>query len=835
MLGSSGKAAAALLVGMGLLTSIMAFSLPHFDPDTPLPWDMSHHYLGALAFRDALAEGSPAELAHVLLDHDLYPPGHSLLLGGWILVAGESAPSLFLFRVLAPWMLLLGVGWAARLARIRGRGAAILLAALLVAASPRLLSLAGTFLVDLPAAILAVFALLALAAVGSPFRRSLALVAYFLITATLLTKYNVGLPLIPAALAVTAWWWRAGERRAARALLLVAILALASWTAFLFLQVDGWASFLAFARNRANSTDWSSAARLRWYLEEFTGRFFLTPWLAGTALVLAAGTLLRVRRPLVAGIGVYLAVTVAALAKHPYLLDRNLVSAVVWILVLASLGGAELLGSLRSRWPRIAVGGVARAGGTALIASAALAGVVLLLFQSASATGEDLEREFGAYAERLIPLSRFVRKQLGSRESCRVIGTFNAFSPGWVQILWRRVPPTRRAHLEIDFPYLGRLSSTGLDPSPDPAYRELVDGWVRRESPEVVVEIELQAGSPLRDEDYARWNAWKLNLVQAVRNHPSARRSRRLRLGAERVVVETITLRHEPIRYLSGWGREEPWGRWAIESTAALLIPAPAAGCRVELEAASFEGLSGVQHCVVRCGGKAIAAFELSGPSWAWKTFSWEIPVSVGPGAVELDFEFSGRYPGNELDPTLRALPIRTLLISTPPSRPKGFPRLAQQESHDGEDEKDHPHPGVHLEEGPVDAAQIASAHQPVFVGQEGGHHQDPDRPGPSQGLGGSGAREEQDRDGVADPSHPEGTAIAQGGAHAVQAFGAVELGILAAVDDVEARHPEQHPGAQPEGKGGEGAPHRQPGPDGRGGQAQAQEEVGQGGEPLRE
>ena len=75
----------------------------------PLPWDMSHHYLGGQAFQQALATGSLATMVDQLRATDLYPPGHSLWLGLWLQLTRTSPVSGVLFQLSTLWACILGL------------------------------------------------------------------------------------------------------------------------------------------------------------------------------------------------------------------------------------------------------------------------------------------------------------------------------------------------------------------------------------------------------------------------------------------------------------------------------------------------------------------------------------------------------------------------------------------------------------------------------------------------------------------------------------------------------------------------------------------------------
>ncbi len=143
-----------VVLGATLLATLNLLASPHFDLASPLPWDMSHHYLGALEFRDALMRGSVAELSESLLQKDLYPPVHSILFGTWIAGGGESWWSFSLFL----WVTLAGFVSAVAIAvgsTPRGKSRiAVVLASAFLGASPRLMALAGSYLVDFVAGVL---------------------------------------------------------------------------------------------------------------------------------------------------------------------------------------------------------------------------------------------------------------------------------------------------------------------------------------------------------------------------------------------------------------------------------------------------------------------------------------------------------------------------------------------------------------------------------------------------------------------------------------------------------------------------------------------------------
>lgn len=654
---------------MMLLALLLHSSASPYDPDVPLPWDMSHHFLGALQCRDAIAHHSLSNFSRALFESDLYPPGHSVILGSWLLAVGSSTLSLFLFRCFVLWIFVLAMVWAAGpLLRCKS-WLVVTLGCLLLGCYGRFMALAGSYMVDAPAAVLALLSLAALA--WAMQRRGFfsLLSAFALVSFTLLTKYNVGLPLIPAALALGGVSWIRHERAFALKICAVGLLALVVWALFLTVQVDGWNAFLQFASNRANSLDWSMLQRLRWYRDVFVKESFVWPTLGWSCLALALLALVLEHRPFILVSGVYVGSTLMALSRHPYLLERNLLPSGLILIMLAAIGGAILLDRFATVLPHSAHAPL-------LILGCAAAGYALL--GSEGMARERTKRVFGWNGQRLEAVSSFIDAGMRQHPTCRVVGTFDAFSPGWVQILAKRIPLASRPQLAIGFPYPGTSSRTGIDPAPDARYLATVRNWEQREDPEFVIDIDVLPSSVFHDRDYELWNAWKQNLIRAIRSSPSARLLARASADSQRVVVEALSLENAPIQFGEGWGPEEPWGRWANRKEATLRIPAPAAGSQVELTAAGFDGQKQKQACTVSCEGEIIARFEVDPTPWQWHTYVFRLPGGHGEGSLVITFHFEYLDPGDKFDPRPRSLPFRSILVSVPGFAPP--PREPPQE-----------------------------------------------------------------------------------------------------------------------------------------------------------
>jgi hypothetical protein len=239
--------------------------------DTPLPWDEAGHFVDAYALSEGVREGDGAGIRRVLLGPDQYPPGHSVVLGLWMWIFGATvSASLTLgFVIYAATALLL--------ARVH------LVAALLFLVSPFFGGIAPALMVEPLADLLLVAALVCFPNSRAHSMRCVVKFVAFglLVLATVLTKYNVGLPLIAAAL-ITAASMR--DRRILIATSITSAAVVLGWVAFLHAQTDGWEMFREFAVNRSNSAGAGLLARLDWYALTFR-RDLLTHPLIGAILV----------------------------------------------------------------------------------------------------------------------------------------------------------------------------------------------------------------------------------------------------------------------------------------------------------------------------------------------------------------------------------------------------------------------------------------------------------------------------------------------------------------------------------------------------------------------
>lgn len=645
-----------------LLVSSLAFvatAPPRLDLWTPLTWDQAQHFLDALSVRNALAAGSPGELGHALLAPNLYPPGYASALGVWMTVAGQGALSLLLFRlctllacVAALWLCALTLPRKHRPIFQAGSAAALLVTVPVIV-------LAGTFMVELTAVALA---LAALAAIASPVAsatsaRSRVLTIAMLVSATLLTKYNIGLPLLPAAIAVASLRSVRRERREAMILLAATLLALAFFALFLCVQRNGWHNFRDFATNRANSADLPPVRRLLWYLNLYARTCVVRPVLAAILGALALAGIAKGRNALSLAATIYICVALAALSLHPYLLDRNLLAVAAVIAIPVGLGLVATNEALRR---------LGRRGRMTLAALAAVA-LALVFVEERIAIASQRETYFRPELSRLAPLSRFVESAFRRVGSCRVIGTFNEFSAGWVRILWLRTHPHGEERLAAEFPYPLSAGRGAMDSQDDPAYTRQVMQWAGDDPEESLLIIGIADGSRWADEDYRRWNCWKRNSARAAAGLATFRALDGLDASEDGLRAEFRARETPDIIYGDGWGAAEAWGRWALARSARLELHPPAGPARLLVVVAPFDGLREPQICRVEADGRTLGAFTVSGAPWRWQQHAVPLPAAEGKRVLTVNLIFASLARAYEGDPLQRALPFALVRVEPAP------------------------------------------------------------------------------------------------------------------------------------------------------------------------
>jgi 4-amino-4-deoxy-L-arabinose transferase-like glycosyltransferase len=259
-----------------LVLALVSFtsSLPFgWSDDVPLTWDQAGHFHDAMRLAEGLRHWNLPDVQTSVFGPDLYPPGHSLLMGVGMALLGSS---------LSAWMslnLLLHLGTVLLLLRLHWFAAVVYLS------SPMLSTLAVTFMVEPVASLLLAAALVSWTADGPHARWSVALLFGVLVAGVVLTKYNVGLPLLPAIMpvALLAAITSRDKRPLFRALGAI-VLAASISAIYVTLQEEGWHNFLRFAENRANAQDQGVGYRLAWYWTVFS-QHVAPGWLAAAVLL----------------------------------------------------------------------------------------------------------------------------------------------------------------------------------------------------------------------------------------------------------------------------------------------------------------------------------------------------------------------------------------------------------------------------------------------------------------------------------------------------------------------------------------------------------------------
>jgi hypothetical protein len=495
------RAAAFLILGLSVVSYFIVLPFG-WTSKTPLPWDPSVHYLQATQFADGLKHFDWTTLRPSLRGRDSYPPGHSIALGTWLALFGKDVSSWFAFG------LLVFVGTTALLLRIG------LVAALTFVVSPLLVGYAPTIMLE---PLVGLF--LVLTIVLFPQSRGERLPTWRFVafgvaaTATVLTKYNVGLPIIPAAV-IGALLTR--NRRQIVGTSIAALIALGAWAGFLTWQDDGWNAFAKFAENISNSAGASPLDRAAWYsgvfATMFTGSILLGIVVGGLAIVGGFWILIR-EKPWATGLRssrlafalAYVISSVTAYAMHDYLLSRNFFGPALAMLAAAGIVVEGL--PIRIRWASV--------------------GLVAVLGLSVAFSTQEPTRT--AFVERyfypprnqqLEKLSESVIANLEDGVRTKAVGTFAQFSPDWVFLLRDQHAPG--VFVSVDSPFPLEPSRTHASDEWSQKYSEIVERWYQAGF-ERIVGIKVEDGSPFDNVGYQTWQRWKTNYIRAAMESPKFR------------------------------------------------------------------------------------------------------------------------------------------------------------------------------------------------------------------------------------------------------------------------------------------------------------------------
>lgn len=118
------------------------------------------------------------------------------------------------------------------------------------------------------------------------------------------------------------------------------------------------------------------------------------------------------------------------------------------------------------------------------------------------------------------------------------------------------------------------------------------------------------------------------------------------------------------VRYLRGWGEQEPWGRWALGEVARLAVDPKLLPGQLVVEAATWLSADQRQSVAVLLDGRPVGEFQVGGPPWQWQQFRLALPAAAaGTGRSLLELRFDRRWPDAGDPGLLRALPVQDVRV----------------------------------------------------------------------------------------------------------------------------------------------------------------------------
>lgn len=593
-----------LLLVTGAITYLLTIPIG-WSPLSPLPWDCSWHYLKAWRIADHLSRFEVGGVFSEILTANLYPPVHSLFVGFWLSIAGLSVQSWLLLG------LLIFVGTLFLVSRSSILGAALILV------SPMLGGLAPSFMVERVSVLFLVFVLVFFDSLSQKNSVRLRDGAWLggLICLTVLSKYNVGLPLF-IALPSSALISR--RKDLILATLIGVTIGCVTMALFLTMQTDGWEMFFKFAENRSNSEGLAFIDRLLWYVNAYVDRIGVSVTLSTlTGAFVLVG--LRDRSPAWLASVLYVAGSMVALSSHPYLLSRNLVGPAV-VFVLAAGIGMRGLG-----WNRFFAIGFSTA-------------CVFFAFSTLDARRSEVLAYYPAESAGLSEMSAAISKELGKPGYPKLfVGTINELGANWIWLLADQAGVSDMLSVGVPYPLEG--SRNGLDSEWREEYKEVAQG-ILDSGVQHVIGLRVDQSSEFQTHDYLLWSEWKQNVLLALDNLEEFESQEDVfRIEGLTLCSWTRDFESVPISFVSGWGKPENWGRWA-ESREALFQISPSDGTRKLIyQVALSPELAEGQDWEVVLEGKTLVKESLRSPPWQYQEFSVIIPPSSNPIEVQLVFE----------------------------------------------------------------------------------------------------------------------------------------------------------------------------------------------------
>lgn len=131
-----------------------------------------------------------------------------------------------------------------------------------------------------------------------------------------------------------------------------------------------------------------------------------------------------------------------------------------------------------------------------------------------------------------------------------------------------------------------------------------------------------------------------------------------------RIEWEPVASSEHPavVRYGDGFGVEERFGRWALETVCRLDVDRLADATALVFSFAGFPEQESAQRCEIWIDGEKHRSIEIGPRPWAWKSYAVDLPAERRSGSLDVELRFARRWPVDSQRYPLRALvvgPIR--------------------------------------------------------------------------------------------------------------------------------------------------------------------------------
>ena len=135
--------------------------------------------------------------------------------------------------------------------------------------------------------------------------------------------------------------------------------------------------------------------------------------------------------------------------------------------------------------------------------------------------------------------------------------------------------------------------------------------------------------------------------------------------ASSELIVTSRAVNEREVRFISGWGFPEAWGRFANRSAAEVDLAALSAGDTLSFDVATIAAMSDSQNLIVEFDGRPQGVFTIYGPEWQWRTI--EVPIPSRPGIVgdsrdlAVAFRFARQWVIGDGDERIVSAPIRNI------------------------------------------------------------------------------------------------------------------------------------------------------------------------------